>query len=208
MVLRDATLSSSKPFTIGTAGALFSPSSPSLSLFAEEEEDEDEEEDDEPDEQDEEEDEELEPEREREQEEDEDEEEDEEREDEQEDEPSESEPEPPRAARQPLLPGFLCFLEAELFGVRGSVRAATIRLSPSSFPAPKPAPAPSSKLLGVDEGSGGPHGSGLPLASLASSSELGSVLGRVRGSSSRGALGSLGSLGSGGRGWPWCGSWL
>lgn len=125
VVLRDATLSSSKPFTLVAAGTFFFPSSPSLSLSSEDDE-EDEEEDEEPEEHDEEEEEELEPECDEEEEDDDEEE--EERDEELEEEPSESDTEPCLASLRPLLLAFLGFLSEEL-GVRGLVRAATICLS-------------------------------------------------------------------------------
>lgn len=125
VVLRDATLSSSKPFTLVAAGTFFFPSSPSLSLSSEEEEEEDDD-DEEPEEQDDEEEEELDPECDEDEEDDEEEE--EEREEELEEEPSESDSEPRLASLRPLLLVFLGFLSEEL-GVRGLVRAATICLS-------------------------------------------------------------------------------
>lgn len=124
VVLRDATLSSSKAFTLATAGTFFFPSSPSLSLSSEEEEEDDD--DEEPEEQDEEEEEELDPECDEEEEDEEEEE--EERDEELEEEPSESDSEPRRASLRLLLLAFLGFLSEEL-GVRGLVRAATICFS-------------------------------------------------------------------------------
>lgn len=124
VVLSDATLSSSKPFTLVAAGTFFFLSSESLSLSSEE--DEEEEEDEEPEEQDDEEEEELDPECEDEEEDDDEEE--EERDEELEEEPSESDSEPCLASLRPLLLAFLGFLSEEL-GVRGLVRAATICLS-------------------------------------------------------------------------------
>lgn len=135
-MLRDATLSSSNPFTLATVGTLVFPSSPSLSLSTEEDEDE-EEEDEEPDEQDEDE-EELDPEREEEEDDDDDDEED--RDEELEEEPSESESDAAEAARlaslRLLLLAFFSFLAAEL-GVSGLVRAATMWLSFSPFTTPR-----------------------------------------------------------------------
>lgn len=125
IVLIDATLSSSKPFTLvaGTENvALFFLSSPSLSLSSDEDE-EDEEDDDEPEEHDDEEEDELDPECDDEEEDEVEEE--EEREEELEEEPSESDSEPCRFSRRPLLLDFLGFFSEEL-GVRGLVRAAAI----------------------------------------------------------------------------------
>lgn len=125
VVLRDATLSSSKPFTLVAAGTFFLPSSPSLSLSSEEDED-DEDDDEEPEEQDDEEEEELDPECDEEEEDDDDEE--EERDEELDEEPSDSDSERCLASLRALLLAFLGFLSEEL-GVRGLVRAATICLS-------------------------------------------------------------------------------
>lgn len=124
VALRDATLSSSNPFTLVTVGTFFFPSSPSLSLSSEEDEEE-EDDDEEPEEQDEEEEEELDPECDEEDEDDDEEE--EERDVELEEEPSESDTVPRLASLRPLLV-FFGFLSEEL-GVRGFVRAATICLS-------------------------------------------------------------------------------
>lgn len=168
VVLRDATLSSSKPFTLVAAGTFFFLSSPSLSLSSEEDEDDDDD-DEEPEEQEDEEEEELDPECD--EEDDEEEEEEEERDEELEEEPSESDSEPRRASRRPLLLAFLGFLSEEL-GVRGLVRAATICLSLSlasqtGF---------SSRPVGVAGAGGGLQLS--PCLSLPSSpSEAGSTLG-------------------------------
>lgn len=125
VVLRDATLSSSKPFTLVAAATFFFPSSPSLSLSSEEDEEEDDD-DEEPEEQDDEEEEELDPECDEEEEDDDEEE--EERDEELEEEPSESESEPRLVSLRLLLLAFFGFLSVEL-GVRGLVRAATICLS-------------------------------------------------------------------------------
>lgn len=123
-MLRDATLSSSKPFILVTAGTFFFPSSPPLSLSDEDEEEDDDDED--PEEQDDEDEEELDPECDEEEEEDEEDE--EERDEELEEEPSESDTDPRLASLRLLLLAFLGFLSEEL-GVRGLVRAATICLS-------------------------------------------------------------------------------
>lgn len=169
VVLSDATLSSSKPFTPVTAGTFFFASSPSLSLSSEEDE-EDEEDDEEPEEQDDEEEEEPEPECDEEEEDDDDEE--EERDEELEDEPSESDSEPRLASLRLLLLAFLGFLSEEL-GVSGLVLAATICLSLSlaaetGF---------SSSPVGVAGACGGLHL--CPCLSLISSSEAGSTLGTM-----------------------------
>lgn len=132
VVPTEATLSSSKPFTLAVAGTFFFPASPSLSLSSEEDEEEEDEED--PEEQDEDEEDELDPDRDEEEEEEDEEE--EERDEELEEEPSESVSESPcaprlaslRASLLALLLAFFSFLSAE-FGVRGLVRAATICLS-------------------------------------------------------------------------------
>lgn len=167
MVLRDATLSSSKPFTLVTAGTFFFPSSRSLSLSSEEDE-EDDDDDEEPEEQDDEEEEELDPECDEEEEDDEEEE--EEREEELEEEPSESDSEPRLASLRPLLLAFLGFLSEEL-GVRGLVRAATICFSLSLVSVT----GFSSRPVGVAGARGGLQLSCFSLAS--SPSDAGSTLG-------------------------------
>lgn len=116
----------------------FCPPSASLPLSSEEDEDEEDEEDDPEEHEDEEE---EDPEPDREEEEDEEEEEEEDRDEELEDEPSESESEPEarRAAADVLLRSFFfdffCLRPAGL-GVRGLVRAATMRFSLSPAPTP------------------------------------------------------------------------
>lgn len=171
-MLRDATLSSSKPFTIVAAGTFFFPSSPSLSLLSEDEEEE-EDDDDEPEEQDDEVEEELDPECDEEVD-DEDDEEDE-RDEELEEEPSESETEPRRFSLRPLLLAFLGFLSEEL-GVSGLVRADAICLSRLSVNVSETGF--SSRPVGVAGAAEGLHLS--PCFSLFSSpSEDGSTLGTI-----------------------------
>lgn len=168
VVLRDATLSSSKPFTLVAAGTFFFfPSCPSLSLSEDDEEEDDD--DEEPEVQDDEEEEELDPECDEEEEDDDEEE--EERDEELEEEPSESDSEPRLASLRPLLLAFLGFLSEEL-GVRGLVRAATICLSLSLISEK----GFSSRPVGVAGAGGGLQLS--PCFSLASSpSDTGSTLG-------------------------------
>lgn len=133
VVLREATLSSSYAFICGVPSARFCASSSSLSLSSDDEDDDDDDDEDDDDEDEDaeeqdEDDEELEPDRECEQ--DDEDEEDEEDDLEEQDDLSESESESELESDPLLL--TLCFLEAG-FGVRGSVLAATMRLSVSVF---------------------------------------------------------------------------